>query len=84
MDKREPSQIYIDILANLIEGAKGPTRLAQACNINYGRLAGFLERMLAKGLIRKQGAEGPEQLAITESGYHVYQQWSELRKALPL
>lgn len=84
MDKREPSQIYMDILANLTEGPKGPTRLAQACNVNYGRLAAFLERMLAKGLIRRQGAEGQEELAVTESGYRVYQQWSELRRALPL
>ncbi len=84
MDKREPSSIYMDILANLIEGPKGPTRLAQACNINYGRLAGFTEKMLEKGLIRKEMLDQQEVFAATEEGCEVYHKWSELRKSLPL
>jgi predicted transcriptional regulator len=82
--KREPLDIYTDILANLIEGPKGPTRLAQACNINYGRLAGFTSALLEKGLIRREPRDGQEVFAATEEGYRVYTLWSELRKRLPL
>ena len=84
MDRREPSAIYIDILANLIEGPRGPTKLAQACNINYVRLASFTDRLLEKGLIRKETVDQQEVLAATEQGYEVYRNWSELRKRLPL
>jgi predicted transcriptional regulator len=84
LDKREPSAIYIDILANLMDGPKGPTRLAQACNINYGRLAGFTDKMVEKGLIRRETLDQQEVLAATEDGCELYHKWSELRKSLPL
>ena len=84
MDKREPSGIYMDILASLMEGPKGPTRLAQACNINYGRLAGFTDKMVEKGLIRRDVRDDQEVFAATEEGCNVYHGWSELRKRLPL
>jgi len=84
LDKREPSAIYIDILANLMDGPKGPTRLAQACNINYGRLAGFTDKMLERGLIRREAAGQQEVYAATEVGCEVYHKWSELRKDLPV
>ncbi len=38
MGRREPTMIFMDILSALFEGPRGPTRLAQACNVNYGRL----------------------------------------------
>ena len=84
MGYRDTSAIYIDILANLIEGPKGPTRLAQACNVQYGRIAGFTDRLLEKGLIRRETSGLQETFSVTEAGFEVYRTWSELRKRLPL
>ncbi|MBI3859031.1 MAG: transcriptional regulator [Thaumarchaeota archaeon] len=84
MKRREPVLIYMDILAALFEGPRGPTRLAQACNINYGRLENYTGPLLTKGLLRVGGAEGQEALSITEQGRDLYLEWLEVWKKLPL
>lgn len=84
MGKREPILIHMEILASLFESPKGPTRLAQACNINYGRIANFTGPLLQKGLIRTKPAEGQEVFVITDDGYALYKQWLEIWRRLPL
>ncbi|QQG48655.1 MAG: transcriptional regulator [archaeon] len=84
MRRREPILIYMELLATLHEGERGPTRLAQACNLNYGRLATFTKPLLERGLIRSRLVEGQEVLSITEEGYKVYGAWLEVWRRLPL
>lgn len=85
LGKREPILIQMEILASLFESPKGPTRLAQACNVNYGRIGGFVDPMVEKGLIRSESAGGQERILwITDLGYQVYRDWLEIWRKLPL
>ena len=84
MRKRDPTLIFMDILSSLMEGPKVPTRLAQACNINYTRLEGFAQPLLEKGLIVKQRLDGQDAYAITKEGSSLYHDWLEIWRRLPL
>ena len=84
MKKREPVLIYMEILASLFSSPKGPTRLAQAVNVNYGRIENFILPLLERGLIRKEEADGQEVFIVTDEGYGVYRDWLEIWRRLPL
>jgi predicted transcriptional regulator len=84
LTKREPVLIYMEILATLISGPRGPTRLAQACNLNYARMERFAKPLLEKGLIRLVRVEGQEGFAVTDEGYRVYNDWLEVWRRLPI
>jgi predicted transcriptional regulator len=84
LGKREPILISMEILASLSASPKGPTRLAQACNVNYGRMDNFTKPLLERGLIRLE-ARGEEQVyVISEEGYKLYSDWLEIWRRLPL
>jgi predicted transcriptional regulator len=74
----------MEILASLFDSPKGPTRLAQACNLNYTRIGSFVGPLVEKGLIRPGMTEGQEVFSITEEGYKVYRDWLEIWRRLPL
>lgn len=74
----------MEILSALFEGAKGPTRLAQSCNVNYGRLENFTKPLEERGLIRRGVEQGQEAFVITEAGYQVYQDWLKVWQRLRL
>ncbi len=84
MKKREPILIHMEILASLFSSPKGPTRLAQACNVNYGRIGGFTDALKEKGLIMTRDIDGQEVFAITDEGYSLYKEWLEIWRRLPL
>ena len=84
MKKREPILIRMQILESLFASPKGPTRLAQACNVNYGRIAGFIEALVNKGLVRRDVMDGQETFAITDEGYKVYRDWLEVWRRVSL
>jgi predicted transcriptional regulator len=84
LKRREGVLVYMEILAALSEEPRGPTRLAQACNINYGRVQNFIAPLEAKGLIRKDSRDGQDVLAITEAGYALYRDWLAVWGRLPL
>ncbi len=73
---------FMGILAVLCEGVRIPTRLAQACNINYVRLGEYLTPLETKGLIRKEMREGHEVYAISELGLRLYQDWENIWQRL--
>ena len=81
--RRENILIYMEILSSLCGGPLGPTRLAQKCNLNYGRLGTFIDPLKAKELVTAVVVEGEEVLAITEKGYKVYSDWLEIWRRLP-
>jgi predicted transcriptional regulator len=74
----------MEILASLFASPKVITRLAQACNVNPGRIENFTKPMLAKGLIRTQKADGLEVYSITDDGYRLYRDWLEIWRRLAL
>ena len=85
MKKREPILIHMEILASLCEAPKSLTRLAQACNVNFGRIEGFTEPLIEKGLLKVETTEGGIKIySITEEGYKVYRDWLEIWRKLPL
>ena len=84
MRKREPILIHMEILASLFESPKSLTRLAQACNVNFGRIERFTEPLLSRGLLRTEEREGTRVYLVTEEGYRVYTDWLEIWRRLPL
>jgi predicted transcriptional regulator len=84
LKKREPILIHMEILASLFASPKGPTRLAQSCNIQFARLESFTTALLRKGLIRTETADGQLVYLITDEGYNVYKAWLEIWRRLPL
>jgi len=84
LKKREPILIHMEILASLFASPKGPTRLAQACNVNYGRIANFTRQLHEKGLIRSDVVDGQEVFSISDEGYRVYTDWLGIWRKLPL
>lgn len=73
----------MEILGSLFASPKGPTRLAQACNIQYGRLESFTNSLLGRGLIRSQTVDGQTVFEITDDGYKVYRDWLDIWRRLP-
>ena len=84
MKKREPILIHMEILASLFASPKGPTRLAQSCNVQFGRLEGFTSALLNRGLIRVENVDGQQVYSITEAGYALYNEWLGIWRKLPL
>lgn len=84
LKKREPILIHMEILASLFDSPKSLTRLAQACNVNFGRIDRFTEPLMAKGLVKIAESEGLKLYSITEEGYRVYTDWLEIWRRLPL
>ena len=75
----------MEVLASLFDSPKNLTRLAQACNVNFGRIEGFTEPLISKGLIRAEVKEGSSKVySITDEGYRVYQDWLEIWRRLPI
>jgi predicted transcriptional regulator len=85
LKKREPILIHMEILASLFESPKNLTRLAQACNVNFGRIERFTEPLIVKGLLKVETTDsGIKVYSITEEGYKVYRDWLEIWRRLPL
>ena len=84
MKKREPILIRMQILESLFASPQGPTRLAQSCNVNYGRISSFIEGLVKKGLVRRDTVDGQETFVITDDGYKVYRDWLEVWRRVSL
>lgn len=84
MKKREPIVIHMEILASLFVSPKGPTRLAQAVNVQFARLEAYTLALVSKGLIELRLVDDQEVFAITEEGYEIYRDWLEIWRRLPL
>lgn len=78
MIRRNDLVTAMELLAALRESNLNRSRLAQQCNINYGRLEHYVGRLLGAGWIAKQGTEGQEVFALTERGLDTLVQYLRL------
>jgi predicted transcriptional regulator len=78
----------MEILAALREGPLSPSRLAQRCNINYGRLDDALKPIKAKGWIATKTTGGQEIHSLTQDGLQIYLRyellWNEYQSGVKL
>lgn len=78
MIRRNQFVTSMEILAALREGPMSRSRLAQACNINYGRLDEFLAPLEEMAVVKKESAEKQELLSLTEEGLRFCHEWEAL------
>ena len=74
----------MEILASLFASPKVITRLCQSCNVNMSRMGGFMQPMLARGLIAVRTVDGAAVYSITDEGYKLYRDWLDIWRRLPL
>jgi predicted transcriptional regulator len=86
--RRNTLATAMEVLAALREGPLSPSRLAQRCNINYGRLGDVLEPLEANGWIAKEGEDNQESITLTSDGLQTYLRyeslWNEYQRGLRL
>jgi predicted transcriptional regulator len=75
---------FMEILGALAEGPRLPTKLAQACNINYGRLGEFTGPLESMGYIRKDMVDGHEVFTVTGDGLKIQGEFERLRSKFPI
>jgi predicted transcriptional regulator len=77
--KRRPSiLIYMEILDLLLDGPRGPSRLAQAMGLNFNKFLEFATFLKAKELIRSEVQDGHELYFITQQGSELNQDWKKV------
>lgn len=79
MKSRSAFVTYMEILGALAEGPRLPTKLAQACNINYARLLEFTAQLEAKGYVQKGIIDGHEVFSVTGEGLRIHGEFETLR-----
>ncbi len=76
MKKRADVLIYLEILNILTEGPKGPTRLAQAANLNYAVMMKYLAPLEGNGLVAKSVKDERELYSLTPEGLRFRSEWN--------
>jgi predicted transcriptional regulator len=83
--KRRPDLVILmDILAALLEGPKLPTRIAQACNLNYENFVKWVELLESKNLVSRSSEQGHGIYSLTPDGYQVLQDFRKVIERLRL
>lgn len=72
------------LLELLIQEPRGPTRVAQAANLNYQKSEEFLTRLSARGLVASETREGREVFAATPKGKAIFMAWAKIYEELDL
>ena len=77
--KRRPNiLIYMEILDLLLDGPKGPSRLAQAIGLNFNKFLEFASFLKAKELIRGEVQDGHETYFVTQQGADLNHDWKRV------
>ncbi|HUI01209.1 MAG TPA: winged helix-turn-helix domain-containing protein [Nitrososphaerales archaeon] len=88
MIRRSRLAIGMEILAALSEGPLNSSRLAQRCNINYGRLDEDLKPILALGWVTKEISGAHDLHKLTDAGLKALTQylvlWNEWERGTKL
>jgi predicted transcriptional regulator len=83
--KRRPDiVILMDILADLLEGPKIPTRIAQACNLSYDNFLKWANILESRGLVSRSAGQSHEVYVLTSDGQRVYQDFKKVMDRLRL
>jgi len=83
--KRRPNVlILMQLLDMLIREPRGPTRLAQAANLNYLKCDEFLHLLSERGLVAGDVREGHEIYSATPKGKSLFMRWAEIFEELHL
>ena len=80
MKRRSNVVIDMEILALLLDGPKGPSRLSQALGLNFNKFLEFATFLESKRFVRKEVQEGHEMYYVTLEGVEVYQVWDAFYK----
>jgi len=70
----------MEILALLLDGPKGPSRLSQALNLNFNKFLEFATSLESRGFVRKETQEGHELYFVTLEGVELFRQWDAFYK----
>jgi len=65
----------MEVLAALREGPLSPSRLAQRCNINFGKLGETVNPLLANGWIAKEKTGSQDVHTLTKTGLQALLQY---------
>lgn len=84
MKRRSDILILMGLLQLLIQEPRGPTRLAQAANLNYRKCEEFLEVLSSRGLVGKEIQQGHEIYSATLKGKGTYMNWENIFRDLNL
>jgi len=74
--KRRPNIfILMQLLELMIQEPRGPTRLAQAANLNYRKCEEFLGILSSNQLVTKEISDGRDTFSATQKGRDIYWRW---------
>jgi predicted transcriptional regulator len=79
--RRNKLTTAMEILAALREGPLNRSRLAQRCNINYGRLDEELRPIEGIGWVSMKTTSGQDIYSLTQEGLQTYQGYEALWNA---
>lgn len=83
--KHRPSVlILMELLELLIREPRGPTRLAQAANLNYQKCDELIHLLSERGLVAGEVREGHEVYSATPKGTSLFMRWAEIFEELHL
>jgi len=68
----------MQLLELMIQEPRGPTRLAQAANLNYRKCEEFLGVLSANQLVDRDVREGHETYSASMKGKDVYWRWAKI------
>jgi len=80
--RRADLVIVMDILGNLLDGPKGPTRLTQACNLTFDTMTKFVGILAVRGFVQTTTENGHEVYSTTPAGVEIYRQYRKFWEAL--
>ena len=72
----------MDIMERLLDGPKGPTRLAQACNLSYDVLMRYIRELVQRRFVDAEDYDGHEVVIITQSGVDLYREYRTITQAI--
>lgn len=84
MRRRQTLLIVMQLLEILIQEPRGPTRLAQAANLNYERLQGYMQTLFSNGLAATESRDGHDTYSATPKGKELYFRWAKIFEEVKL
>ena len=69
----------MEMLGLLLEGPRGPTRLAQSLGLSYDRFVRFADLLETKRFVLKESEGSHVVYKITPDGLQLHQDWRKVR-----